>query len=146
MKPQKQKFKHSPDNGIWGDCHRTAIACILNLDRDDVPNFGDGGPSGDEFTKRVNSWLLENGYVPVHTIYSCELGALLFTIAATNPDIYYLLGGRSRTGVDHTVVGLNDKIIHDPSLNDSGIVGPCDDGYYWVTYLGSAIARKQPGE
>ena len=24
---------------------------------------------------------------------------------------------------------------HDPSLDDSGIVGPCDDGFYWVQYI-----------
>ena len=35
----KQKYKHDPDNGIFGDCYRTCLAYILGLDRDDVPHY-----------------------------------------------------------------------------------------------------------
>jgi len=40
MKLQKQAFRHDPSNGMYGDCHRTAIASILGVERDTVPNFG----------------------------------------------------------------------------------------------------------
>ena len=42
MRPQQQKFKHDPANGSYGDCFRTALACILDLDRDEVPHFNEG--------------------------------------------------------------------------------------------------------
>jgi len=42
MRPQKQKFAHKPDEGVFGDCFRTALAAILDLDRDDVPHFNEG--------------------------------------------------------------------------------------------------------
>ncbi len=29
MRPQKQLFKHDPANGVYGDCHRAAIATIF---------------------------------------------------------------------------------------------------------------------
>ena len=57
---------------------------------------------------------------------------LLQFMAVNNPGLYYLLSGTSRTGCNHTVVALDDQIVWDPSLSDSGIIGPCDDGYYWI--------------
>lgn len=32
MKYNKQLFRHHPEQGIFGDCHRTAIACMLDLE------------------------------------------------------------------------------------------------------------------
>jgi len=32
--PQKQANRHLPEEGLYGDCHRTAIAVLLGLDRD----------------------------------------------------------------------------------------------------------------
>src|SRR5437879_5835280 len=43
LRMQKQRFQHDPDGGVWGDCHRTAIACALGLPRDEVPHFCDDG-------------------------------------------------------------------------------------------------------
>jgi hypothetical protein len=37
--------------------------------------------------------------------------------------------------VNHTVVCRGGRIEWDPSMDDAGIVGPCDDGFYWVTWL-----------
>jgi hypothetical protein len=54
---------------------------------------------------------------------------------AINPGVFYLLGGQSRTDCGHSVVCLDDAIIWDPSLTDAGIVGPMEDGYYWITVL-----------
>jgi hypothetical protein len=34
------------------------------------------------------------------------------------------LTGRSATGCNHAVVCRNDRIVHDPSLDAVGIVGP----------------------
>ena len=34
---QKQKFKHSKEDRVSGDCYRTCIACLLRVPRDTVP-------------------------------------------------------------------------------------------------------------
>ena len=62
-------------------------------------------------------------------------------MSANNPDVYWLLTATSRTGVHHVVVCRNGEIAHDPSQTDAGIVGPCDDGYWWVEFVGPGFAR-----
>lgn len=137
----KQKFKHDPANGVWGDCHRTAIAYCLGLQHDDVPHIGDGGPSSIEFERRENEYLKTRGLVPIRVPFADgDIYGILNVGKVSSCGTYYLLGGMSRTGVNHTVVCLEDKIVCDPSLTDAGIIGPCDDGYYWLTFFGSIQA------
>jgi hypothetical protein len=132
---QKQAFRHRPDEGVFGDCHRTAIACMLNLPRDKVPNFGEhwGDPEG--FEEAVRAFLRERELAAVNVVFAAPLADVLQTMGAVNPAAYYLLGGTSTTGVGHTVVGHGGRIVLDPSLDDAGIVGPMDDGYFWITFL-----------
>jgi hypothetical protein len=138
--PQKQLFPHSPANGLYGDCHRAALASILDLPILDVPHFMDGlGPlEGEEFERRQRGFLATLGYVPIIVPYvgTDGLDTLLASIAHNCPNAYYLLGGDAGRGAGHTVVGYNDKIIHDPHPNNCGIIGPMADGYFWVTYIG----------
>lgn len=140
MKPLQQRFKHNPDEGVYGDCHRACIASLLELELDDVPHFGEGNPPHEEFNRRVADFLKSRDLVSVGAPYQTSLEFLFECQKITNPGAFYLLGGTSKTGVNHTVIGFEDKIVHDPSISQSGIVGPCDDGYFWVTWL-----SYQPG-
>lgn len=136
MLPQKQVYRHRPEDGVHGDCHRAALAALFDLPTEVVPHFAANYPGPAEFQRRVQEWLTEQGYTQFHILYQSEtLRELLSHVCDINPGIYYLLGGRSRTGVDHTVIACDDQIVCDPSLDDSGIVGPCTDGYYWITLL-----------
>lgn len=136
MIAHKQLYRHRPDDAIWGDCHRTAIASMLNKQTPtDVPHFGDGGPDSEEFEKRVSEWLLTQNMVQVSIPFTGKLDEVLLTVAKNANGVHYLLGGESKTGVDHTVVCQGEKIVHDPSLDGSGIIGPCADGFYWITFL-----------
>jgi len=38
MKFYKQKYLHDPGNGVIGDCYRTAIGCILEIDPMELPH------------------------------------------------------------------------------------------------------------
>lgn len=151
MKPQKQLFRHKPEDGVYGDCHRTAIAIMLDLDAADVPHFMDGSAGkvgADAAHDRVEAWLNERGIATINVLFPGQVPVeeILTTIAACNPRgrPAFILGGTSKNGVNHSVVCCDGEIACDPSLNDSGIVGPCDDGFYWVTFFGHLDATKDP--
>lgn len=147
MIPVKQLYRHDPPK-TWGDCHRAAIASILELPCDDVPHFG-APPLRDDWRVYERSFLLNRGIIPLTIGFEGGKGdyhSFLSAMAILNPDTYWLLGGTSKNGVGHTVVVLNDKIAHDPALDNSGIVGPMEDGYFWGTFFGSSITLAKPVE
>lgn len=135
MKPKKQAFRHDPKRRIYGDCHRAALASIFELELDDVPHFADGWPTGAEFTRRVEAWLSHRNLGSANVPYNGDLREVLSSVKAGCPATHYLLGGMSRTGVGHTVICKDDMIVHDPSRDNVGIVGPMEDGFYWVTFF-----------
>lgn len=135
MKRQKQLYRHDPANNVFGDCHRTAVAALFDLDAHQVPHFADGGAEAHEFNLRIDEWLAERNLAQVNIGFACGLEDILNTVAAYNGDIWFLLGGTSKNGTHHTVLCHAGKIALDPSQDDSGIVGPMDDGYFWLTFF-----------
>lgn len=138
MTPYKQLFRHKPEEGVIGDCERTAIGCLLDLPPDQVPHFGEKHwKDSDAFYEMEDAWLRDRGLYRVKVVF--QQGSSLEDVLANqqwmNRGVYYLLGGTSRTGCNHTVVGCGGEIAWDPSIDDAGIIGPCDDGYFWVIYL-----------
>ena len=137
----KQLFKHNPENGIIGDCHRTAIACILNLQPEDVPHFmgefwlEDVANGTCKANKAFDDWLESKNLLIANTPYECSLEVLLECQSVQNPKAIYILGGTSKNGTNHSVVAKGGEIIWDPAIDSSDIVGPMDDGFYWVSYL-----------
>lgn len=139
MIPVKQRIRHAPTAGAFGDCHRACMASILELVYEEVPHFADGWPSSEEFARREREFLLGLGFVPIVTGYIADsLDRVLACLAVTNPDNYYILGGGTAAGTGHSVVGLNDRIVHNPG--SAQIIGPLDDGLYLVTFIGSTIS------
>lgn len=125
---------HDPENGSWGDCHRVCYAMILGLSADEVPHFyAEGEGSGKIGRKRQLRFLEERGLrrlsIPV-TPEQGDAGVRNF-MGQYAPDTPYILSGHSRLGSNHSVVCLGSEFHHDPTGN--GIIGPSDDGYYWVT-------------
>lgn len=147
MKPVKQLYRHDPPHA-WGDCHRACVASILELPCEAVPNFC-APPAGDQWQEgrwreREYAWMRSQGLVPIVTAYApeAELDALLDNSVYYNPGIYWILGGTSRNGTGHSVVAFDGRIVHDPSLDDSGIVGPMEGGHYWGTFIGAGISAQ----
>lgn len=137
MTPLKQRNRHQPEEGVFGDCHRAAIASVLDLSLDDVPHFFDKGVSGEIAARSEEAWLAARGLAPVRV--ACNetlvLGAILDAAGKINPGACYLLSGKSKSGCNHTVVCRDEQIVHDPSQDDVGIIGPCEEGHYLVTFL-----------
>lgn len=134
MTPHTQRIKHDPKNGQWGDCYQTAIACLLDMDPEDVPHFMHG--DSENAYKKTSEWLRGRGYnrftMPYFT-YNIQL--ILDIMKVNNENIYYFIQGKSSVGANHIFIGLNDKIVHDPSGRNETPYGPCDEGYYWVEVL-----------
>lgn len=126
-----------------GDCFRTAISCILEIPRDDVPHVFHDGCDPRVAVDRMAKWLAQRGLVQFEIAFDGREMTLEQVLAPINCAIgglpEYLLHGRSANGTNHTVVCRGNKIAWDPSIDESGIVGPCDDGHWWITAL--AVTR-----
>lgn len=143
MRTFKQLFRHAPEAGVTGDCWRSTIACLLDMHPSEVPHFVEGcWEDGLEVKRRTKAWLATRGLSMVENAFDCDLHDVLSSVGSINPGLHYLLGGNSRNGTGHSVVCCDDQIVWDPALDNSGIVAPMDDGYYWVTWLVPAILRK----
>lgn len=147
MTPYKQLFRHRPDQDEIGDCWRTCIACLLDRRPETVPHFvklggWDNVASSNLLTR---AWLQTEkklDFIELPITGGTGLGGVLSMLGRFNPGIHYLLGGNSKNGCGHSVVCLDDQIVWDPSLDDSGIVGPMDDNFYWATWLVPSLLRR----
>lgn len=142
MRIQKQLFRHDPENGSFGDCHRTSLAVVFDMDAADVPTLYGDEAAGVTQWQQTEDWLNELGVTQIAVLYDgkTDVKDLLRSVSYVNPDVAYLLGGTSKNGTGHTVVCLGAEIVCDPSLDCSGIVGPMKDGWYWITFFGSTKA------
>lgn len=138
MKFQKQKFLHKPDEGIFGDCIRTCLAILMDLDAEDVPHFFATGTFDQD---AYDAWLRDNGLHVITVTFPGETPQenVMFTADRMGGGLPYMLSGHSRTPSNHVVVAQGNEIVCDPSLTDSGIVGPMKnpDGstVWWIEWL-----------
>lgn len=140
MIPHRQLITHDPDNGRYGDCYRTCIASILNIESPAlVPHFyGDDGVQ----IKQSRAWLSRRGLSLAHFYFdgTSPLDAIMDNSAALSPGSPLILSGLSALGCNHSVVVLDGQIACDPSGN--GIVGPCTDGYWWIAVICAGLGYR----
>jgi hypothetical protein len=150
LRLQHQLYRHDPAAGVFGDCFRTCVACLLGLPAGNVPHFNDRLASDAtpaevyRATKAADDWLGARGLRLVRVGYCGDLDSVLDCLAKSNPGLPCILSGTSRNGVGHCVVVLDGAIVCDPSLDQSGIVGPLADGVFNIEYLGVDIAVPAP--
>lgn len=132
----KQLHKHNPSEDSYGDCHRTAIACILDKLPEEVPNWGIHYGDDAMFFRCAKEYLKTQGLQEFTYPITGSLEDVLISTARYNVNIPYMLTGQSPRGFNHVVVCRNDEIIHDPAIEGGGLVGPSlPNGYYWVSVL-----------
>ena len=144
----KQKFGHDPENGVWGDCGRTVLACMLDLEVEEVPHFGEGGPSDEEYMNRMREWLRQRDLGIAEFVYNGKdltIDALLQHVEEQNPGLIFSLIGTSKNEVCHVVICSGGKIIHDPAVDNSGVVGP-HKGHYIVEVLVPSFHLRDEGD
>lgn len=143
MKPFRQLLRHDPPHS-WGDCYRTAIGCLLDMSPRQVPHFWDQGRALDEGRRMIGEFLREHDLTIVSIPYPCSVADVLMTMKNTNPHVFYMMCGQSgRNPCNHVVICLGDQVVWDPSTENSGVVGPGDDGFVWVEFL---VPYSQTGE
>lgn len=117
----KQLYRHNPNEGIIGDCHRTCIANILGLYPWEVPHF----MIGEDEAGSSDKWFAERGLNSYYFVNPAEMDESLISFGyLVERDVLYIVTGESKTGVNHCVVAKGSSLIFDPSLDNSGIVGP----------------------
>lgn len=150
MKKHKQLIRHNPDKDEYGDCHRTALACLLDLDDPRaaphfIGTFEQLKKRGTNFAwhEAQERWLNDLGYTTVDIVFgdggedkSRELLDGVFKFMGNrNPRAYYLLGGTSPRGTNHIVVCCGNGFEWDPHPDGGFLVGPMDHGFYEVTFI-----------
>ena len=137
MTPHKQLFKHDPANGVYGDCGRTAIACLLDLEPSDVPHFWNKtSKENQDPDADARDWLAGRGLRVATWCYEeANLEQVFDFMRVNNPGVTYTLTGMSPRNVNHVVICRDDEMIHDPSTQGGGLVGPADDGRWWIEVI-----------
>lgn len=122
MTPYKQTILHDPANGQFGDCWRTCLACLLDIDPLAVPHFGE---LGDQWFKETQAWLGKRGLAMFDMPYM-EIFPHIEVKGA-----YHIISGISPRdpAVRHSVIGLDGEVHHDPHPDDTGIVGERHEWY-----------------
>lgn len=138
LRPQLQAFLHDPDNGVYGDCHRTAIAMALGVDRDTVPHFCDP-QQFDNYLVAQNEWLGARGYSVVNIPFSqCTFTQIIEQLRASANDAPVIVGGTSPRGRHHSVLVFDGQVF-DPHPEGGNLIGPMDDGLFWLSIFSPTL-------
>lgn len=142
MRFHKQRFRHDPERGQTGDCFRTMLACLLDLEPEDVPHFMAHDPDKPiiEIWREVDAWLAGRGLrymaIPFEVADVEALRAWLTSWRRSAPGIRFEVAGMSPRGSNHSVVWMSDRReFWDPHPDGGDLVGPMDDGYYRIGLL-----------
>lgn len=170
MKEHKQLLLNIPEILQFGDCHRTALACLLDFDSpDDAPHIigewetreairraGPGHPYWERhdfdpqydwsWDARQEHWLNGIGYTLASFNYNGDMPStqLHQYMKQVNPGVLYLLSGESPRGTNHTVIcgGWEGGWRWDPHPHGGYLVGPLDNGMWEIGIL-LPIAMKE---
>jgi len=133
-----QLFLHDPENGVYGDCWRATVACLLRMPVEAVPHVCDG-PDDGKASERMRAFLDSQNcaLIQVPFLGEMSLEQVLDYVGSTSVSsgLHWCLMGTSRTGCNHVVICKGNEIVHDPSITQSGIIGPSRDGLWWVEWV-----------
>ena len=139
MQYHKQLFLHKPLEGLIGDCWRTCIACLFDMHPAEVPHFQApywGEPDAANVIRDINEWVKDKGLRYAEFGYNFETveEALAFS-ASRFGGTRVLFSGTSKNGTNHIVVARHGEIEWDSAIDNSGIVGPSDNGLFYFSFF-----------
>lgn len=126
------------------DCFRTCLACLLEMNPLNVPDFYEEFPLEDQ--ESVDKWY--NAYqdfcatqgfkiVNLHVTTPDGVPGILEWMGNNNPDTYYILSGNTEASstVGHSVIALGGMIAHDPYPGGLRLTGPLHHGAFEIEFL-----------
>ena len=120
-----------------GNCLQASVASVLELPLDEVPNF----MLEADLTTALGTFLAQFGMVSI-TLTASQ-------VSRWRPSGFHLIGGRSLRGdFNHSVVGYNGEVIHDPHPSGGGL-RTIDDYTLFVALLNRPLdwikaKRREP--
>jgi len=108
---------HQTKFGDDGNCMRAAFASIFELGLEDVPDFTELG-----WWLQLIRWVEPMGLFPVIMGHGQWLPRGTVMKAS----------GKSPRGLDHAVVWMNGKMVHDPHPSGDGIAEPPEEYLFFV--------------
>jgi len=136
-----------------GDCFRTAVACILEVDPESIPNIiGEAEIHDETAYSRMRDWFHIRGMGLASAGWNCSKGNFMSEIVELNfGDSYWMFTAFSPTSnVNHVVVMQGTELICDPSCGNSDsdfveVCGPADptDAWHasWITINSPKLYR-----
>lgn len=112
MIPVDQTILHDAERGIRGNCQQAAVASILDLPLEAVPNFHHCEQG---FWQGVKDFIRSRGYAML------VLRSDHYNWWLSDSGVYYLAYGQSPRGVQHAVIYRHGKLAHDPHPSRAGI-------------------------
>ena len=113
MKPVKQTIFDSS----LGDCFRACVASIFEFSISEMPNFWEQTQDCDVYWRMTNEWLSEvKGFKCI--LVEMEDNHKFFLSGL----VCVAIGKKVKGGEDHAVV-WRDRLIHDPHLTKTGLMG-----------------------
>ncbi|GGA55147.1 hypothetical protein [Pelagibacterium lentulum] len=145
---------------------RNTFAILHNLDKQELEDASvlipdaNGGSDWSRFTNGIGTFVLKLPTDRLEKLYALidgrqpdkYRGVPPLTFGYTNWRGKFeqrtvrprkVWSGKSRNDVAHVVVCCNDEIVHDPTIDQSGIVAPTDDGFVHVEFLIPAQILKE---
>ena len=125
------------------DPFRTSIACLLELDMYDVPDFADinGGSDPEVFDHAIRQWLLYHDLRLVKIICNLSLEDVLKDMEKYNPGVEYILAGKGKNDFVNCVCCKGGQIAHDVNLNNISVVAPDSRNYYTLLFFSPIITK-----
>lgn len=143
MTPYLKLVPHDPANGQYGDCYRTALACLLDVDPSLVPHVMG---VDDNWRHTMRLWLATRDlWLVEFPVVAGNAKDALRKVGALNPGVFYLLLGRSANGIGHCVVCNGEEMVHDPNPECLGVAKPLHSGAFFAHVLVPAsMTGKSP--
>ena len=132
-----QSVRHDPSKGQGGDCFQTAIACVLGVDKSELPEMNGPEFDAEKQIATADAFLRTKGYRIIElTIVSSSIDAALQWAGEASPDTVYIMTGGTSRGTCHSVLCKGSSFLHDPLPDGNFLIGPeIETGTYSVIYI-----------
>lgn len=92
--------------------------------------------SGEAFKAQMDGYLATLGLTSLTLWWPKPIDYILGIHRDLNPEIFYILSGGTKKGVNHSVLCVGGAIRKNPSLDpDNNLVAPASDGNFQTTYI-----------